>query len=328
MALEFASQELQADASVVKAAVSQVGEAICLLEPELRNNRELALLAVSNSKHDPEYILQMLPDECHDDFFVLRAVVSLCGQSLRLASPEMLGNRDIVLAAVSNDGSALFYASNELKRDPEIVQTALQSSGLALEHAPTSWRANRDIVRDAIAKDAGALEFAAAELQADKDIVLLIARRNIASIAFASEDLRNDPCFLATCIREASHYEDAGFYIRLLGKDLRQHLNDLVETLWKVHHLDISSFFDEAAEATVFQFVQERREEARQVLHSAAHIASGLPLRVILEYLDLAKSFKFLRELEFVAPLIDLLVERGASSSNLTIRPPRTRERH
>lgn len=104
--------------------------------------------------------------------------------------------------------------------------------------------------------------------------------------------------------------------------------HEIVVILWKVHHLDISYFQNEAA---VRQFVQQRRQKARQVLVTLAHVvASGLALHLIVEFLDLQNMFAFLNRLERVAPLMGKLAELGVTSSHFNIILPRSsrRRRH
>lgn len=101
--------------------------------------------------------------------------------------------------------------------------------------------------------------------------------------------------------------------------------HEIVVILWKVHHLDISYFQNEAA---VYQFVQQRRQMARQILVTvAAHVASGLALHLILEFLNLPKTFAFLNRLERVAPLVGQLAQLGVTSSHLNIIRPRSSRR-
>ena len=67
--------------------------------------------------------------------------------TLKSASAELRGDREIVLEAVKKNGRALEYASDELKGDREIVLHAVKQSGWALEYTSKELQGNREIIR-------------------------------------------------------------------------------------------------------------------------------------------------------------------------------------
>nr|NGX45573.1 hypothetical protein [Chlamydiota bacterium] len=78
------------------------------------------------------------------------AAVQKDGRALKFASPELKGNREIVLAAVTQYGSALVYASQEFEADREIVLAAVTQHGLVLSIASPEFKADREIVLAAV----------------------------------------------------------------------------------------------------------------------------------------------------------------------------------
>jgi hypothetical protein len=74
------------------------------------------------------------------------------GLALRHATPDMIADREIVMAAVSQTGSALQYAAEALKADREIVSAACRSYSPALEFADPALACDKDFILDLISQ--------------------------------------------------------------------------------------------------------------------------------------------------------------------------------
>jgi hypothetical protein len=68
------------------------------------------------------------------------------GMLLQVLSPELRGNRDIVLAPLQNVGSALEFTSDVLRAYKNIVLGPLQNVGSALQYASENLRSDRDFI--------------------------------------------------------------------------------------------------------------------------------------------------------------------------------------
>ena len=111
---------------------------------------------------------------------------------LQYASPEIKGDRDIVLDIVQKYGYALKWASQELCEDPDVVLAAVQQNGMVLDYASSELRGNQEIVLAAVTEYGYSLEYASPELQIDREIVLAAVKTNGGALKFASRELRED----------------------------------------------------------------------------------------------------------------------------------------
>ena len=76
--------------------------------------------------------------------------VSQDPQTLRYTSPELRGDRGVVMKAVSQDPSTLQHASAELKGDSEIVMQAVSQGSWSAERATPALQGDREIVMAAV----------------------------------------------------------------------------------------------------------------------------------------------------------------------------------
>jgi hypothetical protein len=73
--------------------------------------------------------------------------------NLRLLSPVLKNNYEVVMAAVQNFGRSLQEASRDLKDNYDIVMMAVKNKGLSLMNASERLRNDPDIVLTAIMQD-------------------------------------------------------------------------------------------------------------------------------------------------------------------------------
>ena len=155
-------------------------------------NKEILKDVVSQAKHyidvyeSEEYIYDLPRDVLVD--FAYDALYAI----LQYASPELRGDRDIVLDIVKQNGRALTWASQELCEDPDVVLAAVQQNGMVLDYASSELRGNQEIVLAAVTEYGYSLEYASPELQIDREIVLAAVKTNGGALKFASRELRED----------------------------------------------------------------------------------------------------------------------------------------
>ena len=148
-ALEFASDELRADAAIVLAAVNQDGCALGYASSELCNDAGIVLAAVNQA-----------------------------GSALKYASPELRADAAIVLAAVNQDGRALGSASSELRADATIVLAAVNQNGIALAYASDALRADAIVAVAAATNNYRAFKFILGDLRFDAGIIGVTSAQN------------------------------------------------------------------------------------------------------------------------------------------------------
>ncbi len=109
------------DKSLIKAAVKENGMLLQNLPIELKDDKEIVLLAL---QEDTEGILEYASTRLQDDYDVVKQSLKVDGLNLAYASERMQDNRDLVLLAIKEYGGALSYASERLQRDEELNKIA------------------------------------------------------------------------------------------------------------------------------------------------------------------------------------------------------------
>ena len=158
-AIKEASEELRSNKNFMRKAIELTdGEAFCGATDELKNDKEMALFAVSHGS---------APHQCDPDII------------LRYASEAIRADKDVVLAAVRRNGWSLEYASEELKADKDVVLVATINNSWSLTYASPALRADKEFVIELV-KRAGecALRYVDEALQNDAD-VLEVAKRYV-----------------------------------------------------------------------------------------------------------------------------------------------------
>ncbi|CAE7303285.1 Cytoplasmic dynein 2 light intermediate chain 1 [Symbiodinium microadriaticum] len=136
--------------------------------------------------------LSKAPDLIRNDREVLMTAVRLDDDALQWASPDLLGDRGLVLEAVQRCGFALACADRPLQADREVVLAAVARHGLSLEFAVPELRGDAEVVLTAIGQDGNAFQFASTDLRCNRDFVLKSVRRNGYALTYASPELRGD----------------------------------------------------------------------------------------------------------------------------------------
>ena len=121
---------------------------------------------------------------------------------LQYASPELRGDRDIVLDIVKQNGRALTWASQELCEDPDVVLAAVQQYRWALDHASPEFHGDRDIVLAAVKQGGTALCYASDELSGDRKVVLAAVQQNGEALQYASRELRGDRDIVLAAVQQ------------------------------------------------------------------------------------------------------------------------------
>ena len=108
--LSSAPPHIRADIDVVRAAVEQDGNSIMYASDELRDNKEIAMLAIENSF----YILPKLSIRLQSDPEIVMRIITR-NPSFLANIPRFKNNKDFMLEAVAQNPEIIKYASPELR---------------------------------------------------------------------------------------------------------------------------------------------------------------------------------------------------------------------
>jgi hypothetical protein len=204
--LQWASNELRDDAEVLIAAVKQDPHAFSWASQRLLADKELLLLAFTHMqlsdtevlKADAEYLglLKIVSPGLKADKEVVLLAVALYGRALQWASQQLRDDKEVALAAVKQDPFVLNWASESLRKDKEFVIAAIKSQEGRLSFIPDfvlrEWFSDRDVAILVVAQDGSLLQHACPELKADRDLVITAVQKTPTALQWASRELKTD----------------------------------------------------------------------------------------------------------------------------------------
>ena len=180
----FVNKELAKDKELLLSVITrqekhnQFGEFIKYASDELKDDKEIALIAVKNSLYHEafKYISERLKD---DKEVALEAV--LYGSNIKFVSDRLKDDKEVVLTAIKNNWSAdsiYNYVSERLKNDRDIVIEAVKNKDDNIENIIEKFKTDREIAIVAINNYAGNFQYISKELQHDKEIALLAIKNS------------------------------------------------------------------------------------------------------------------------------------------------------
>ena len=121
----------------------------------IRNDREIAILAVSKAAH----CCYHLSDEQKDDEEIMTAAAGQDGASVIFASERLRNTKKYMLAAIKSNPDAYLYCGNKLNEDEDIVNQTLARKGALLANMPRAVRHCDTFVAVAVCNDKNARQF-------------------------------------------------------------------------------------------------------------------------------------------------------------------------
>jgi hypothetical protein len=126
--LQDAPDNIRSDRDVVVAAVRHLGNNLIYASEELRDDKEIALLASSSPGFGG--VFQHLSPELRADRVLLLAALRQPrpGDALSHAADELRNDKSIILDAVRHHGRVIEQAPIHLQEDPDVILTALRQN--------------------------------------------------------------------------------------------------------------------------------------------------------------------------------------------------------
>ncbi|KAG2382282.1 hypothetical protein C9374_005484 [Naegleria lovaniensis] len=206
----YLPESFKSDRSFMLKLVKVDGSAIKAASVELRDDKQIAMAALSNSASSYRYLSFRL--KCDEE--ICQLAFAGDGNMLRHAPFAVKNNRDIMLKAVKSNSKCMFYAVGMLRLDKELLEIAIEkktfgdipynlkrdkdfmlkaiSYKLSLKMAAFDLRNDEDVVLAAVLIDPKNLEYASARLQNNRDIVKAAVQSDVTSLKHASTELKND----------------------------------------------------------------------------------------------------------------------------------------
>jgi len=226
-ALRWASVRLRGDRELVLLALAESSQALTYASEELKADKGFALQVYEKN---PGVRLGVWSSELRDDPDVARAAFGENGQRssnfsgasdrlrsdpdfvkwaverkpevIRIASPEMRDNVEVMRVVVTRDPQLFSQASMRARSDPELALAAVEGLPGNLGVVPDEQRRNAWLVKAAVSKDGAALKFALVELRDDEELVLSSVQNEGLALEHASSRLKDDQAIVHTAVSQ------------------------------------------------------------------------------------------------------------------------------
>ena len=225
--LQYLSDRLRADKSIIDAALKQTPYAVQYVSPklmadrdfvegliragnetafkhaseDLRNDKDMALLAVSKKHFAYAYIGDSLKQ---DKDVAIAALQSGYYRDGNFSSPggwiakELMADPEIAHYAIETDTFNFTYLPEAMQHDKEMALKTVELYGHALRLMPDEFKADKDVVMAAVKQrpsDGRIVGEADSALRADKDFMMQVIQVSPNSFKQATKELRADKEF-------------------------------------------------------------------------------------------------------------------------------------
>jgi hypothetical protein len=195
LAMVFMSEKaVNKSPSMMKILVSEVPNSLKNASDNIKDNKEIALIALKKDSHFLYYLSERLRDD-----------------------------KEVVLAALKSEGErwkqnslvqaiALSYASDRLRDDEEFIKKAISLTHNVLRYTSKRLLENKDIVIKGLSKNGEDLHYVSDKLKTDKEVILVAITNNASAISSVSKVLQNDEdiarCYIGEYYKHVDSLED------------------------------------------------------------------------------------------------------------------------
>lgn len=179
--------------------INQDSETIFYVSERLKNDKDIALLAVKKDGNNLKYLTNL-----KDNYEIVLEAVKQSGEALVYASKRLKNNRVIALTAINNNCNSYKFLSKQLSNDRILASLCIKENGLLIQYLPT-------------------------KLSKNKELNLLAVEENYLAMSLINTSLINDKCIALKALKNNEH---AWYYI---GEELKEEIgmNDPIEYLEK-----------------------------------------------------------------------------------------------
>jgi hypothetical protein len=194
MAIQYASERLQRDRNFFMHVIKEIdGTAFCMASPEFKDDREMALAAMANSRW---ITISDMSDRLRDDYELVMRSVKIYGHKYTYASDRLKQDRTITMLAVARSPLVFLKLPKHVqKHDKKVVVAASRHFSFAYSWASSEVQDDRSVALKVVKYDGDLLRNASTRLRDDLDVVLAAIRSTKRPCRFQdiSERLRADP---------------------------------------------------------------------------------------------------------------------------------------
>lgn len=168
--IPYINEDLFNDFAFMKKLIEIKPWGVKHLGPNLKENRELWILAIEKD----EYVLENLPESLTGDAELFKRAIKKNGINIQYFSSSIRKNRELALEAIKKNGCALKYVDPSLgfNDDIDIVMMALSTNCFSIRYASERLQKNEDVALFAVKLNCGSFDFLHKSLLSNKKFIL------------------------------------------------------------------------------------------------------------------------------------------------------------
>lgn len=149
-----------------------------------------------------------LSPELLNDKEVMLAVTKLYGPLFHLASCELKNDKEFALQVCSIYGKNVSFLSPELRSDKDIAMAAVKQDGTAIQYLDDELKNDLKVASLALAQNGEALQFLSKEMRDNKALAITAVTNNGYALKYVSDNLKKDKEVIRIACRENSQIVD------------------------------------------------------------------------------------------------------------------------
>lgn len=170
------------------------------LPPEYRDDREIALKALS----DDASCFQHLSERLRDDRELATMAIGDRGYTLQHTSERLRDDKDVVLLARNDAGMAWEFVSERLKQDPVVVAAYVSENAHIMQKLSPEMRANPQVIEACLQSCNGtAYGYFSEGIRGNRDIALKMSAWSGFSLEDAPGKFREDKEIVANAVKSS-----------------------------------------------------------------------------------------------------------------------------
>jgi len=193
------ADELKNDRELSLLAVKKDGTNFKYINSEFQKDREIIVAAIKYRHADFDYIHKHIPSEILNEREIAEYILKHGFDTLKYLDPNYADDKDLLLKLKV---VALESMSERLKKDREIVLYCVSELGNKLQFASTDLQDDYDVVLTAVKNEGNALKYASERLRTDPKIVKAAIRNEWDAASHMSDEARSNKDIILYAIKK------------------------------------------------------------------------------------------------------------------------------
>jgi len=231
--LQYLPSDLRNDKEIALLAVSSANGGYEIpyqyLSEELKNDREISKLSIKNSVGGS---YQFMPSKLINDAEIIELVLKENRTKFNSFPKEYKNNRDFVLKAIKNHISVLLeYLDDSLRDDSEIVLSTIKYKAYQFQYASARLRNDEAVILKAMQicnNPEVVFSYSSEQLRSNKEFCVLALKIEWSCIKFINEQLKDDDDIILAAM------ETSDYAIKYASKRIKEKEEDFINNYYNL----------------------------------------------------------------------------------------------